>query len=211
MYNDFISLLILINQADSKHSHTLFKYKFKKRKNICSNSKFDIFFDHIVSNNKEEIEDFLVVKPKVTFEEKIAGICVLPYFNGDFFLMHCWRHQFDEFIYQAPTGFVEKNEKPFETALRELKEETSLICNPKNLIPLGSFLPDAGLVEGRVALFLAKECEKSNYQIDKEIGSSQLISFTKEEIKKFLETGKNIGGSTLITCMRSLKYLKEQI
>ena len=193
MYNNPISLLILIDQSYSKHSHTLSKYAFKKRKRICSNSKFDIFFDHIVSNDKEEIKDFLIVKPKVTIEEKIAGICVLPCFDGDFFLMHCWRHQFDE------------------TALRELKEETSLICNPKDLIPLGSFLPDAGLVEGRVALFLAKECEKSTYQIDKEIGSSQLISFTKKEIKKFLETGKNIGGSTLIACMRSLKYLKEPI
>ena len=198
-----------LNSADNPENTS--KYKFLKRRNICSNNKFYIFFDHIISSNKEEIKDFLVVKPKINTGEKIVGICVLPYFHGKFFLMHCWRHQFEEFIYQAPTGFVEENEKPFETALRELKEETSLICNPKNLIPLGSFIPDPGLVEGRVALFLAKECQKSNYQTDKEIGSSQLISFTKDDIKKFLESGENIGGSTLIACMRSLKYLKLQI
>ena len=201
----------MTNKSDLKDSHNLPKYELIKRKNICSNSKFDIYFDHIISHNKEEIKDFLVVKPKVTIEEKIAGICVLPYFHGEFFLMNCWRHQFEEFIYQAPTGFVEKNEKPFETAIRELREETSLVCNPNNLISLGSFIPDAGLVEGRVALFLAKECKKSNDQVDKEIGSSQITSFTKEDIKNFLENGKNIGGSTLITCMRSLKYLKLQI
>lgn len=199
------------NQSDIKHSHSLSKYEFKKRKHICSNSKFDIFFDHIISYNKEEIKDFLVVKPKVTVEDKIVGVCVLPYFDGEFFLMHCWRHQFEEFVYQAPAGFVEKNEKPFETAIRELKEETSLVCNPNNLISLGSYIPDAGLVEGRVALYLAKECKKSNYRVDKEIGSSQISSFTKEDLNNFLEKGKNIGGSTLITCMRSLKYLKEQI
>ena len=198
----------MTNQFNKKDSHNLSKYQLIKRKNICSNEKFDIFFDHIISLNKSEIKDFLTVKPKVNTEEKIVGICVLPYFHGEFFLMNCWRHQFEEFIYQAPTGFVEKNEKPFETALRELREETSLICNPKSLVSLGSFIPDPGLIEGRVALFLAKECEKSNYQVDKEIGSSQLSSFTKEDIKKFLETGENIGGSTLIACMRSLKYLK---
>lgn len=201
----------MTNQYDLKDSHNLSKYKFIKRKNICSNSKFDIFFDHLISHNNEELKDFLIVKPKVTVEEKIAGICVLPYLNGEFFLMNCWRHQFQEFIYQAPTGFVEKNEKPFETAIRELKEETSLICNPNNLISLGSFIPDAGLIEGRVGLFLAKECKKSNAQEDKEIGSSQLTSFTKKEIKFFLEKGGNISGSTLVTCIRSFKYLKEQI
>jgi len=201
----------LTNQYDLKNSNNLSKYELIKRRNICSNSKFDIFFDHIITHDKEEIKDFLIVKPKVTIEEKIAGICVLPFFKGEFFLMHCWRHQFEEFIYQAPTGFVERNEKPFETAIRELREETSLICNPNNLISLGSFIPDAGLIEGRVALFLAKECEKSNSQAEKEIGSGQLTSFTKNDLKILLETGQNIGGSTLITCMRSLIYLKKQL
>ena len=187
------------------------KYKVLKRKNIFSNSKFDIFFDHLISPEKEEIKDFLIIKPKVFHEDKIAGICVIPFFRGNFFLMNCWRHQFEEFVLQAPTGFVEKGEKPFETAIRELKEETSLICKPENLISLGSFIPDAGLVEGRVALFLAKEFKKSKLKSDEEIGSSNLISYSKKDIKDFVENGKNIGGSTLVACMRSLIYLDNQL
>ena len=124
--------------------------------------------------------------------------------------MNCWRHQFEEFVFQAPTGFLEKDEKPFEAAIRELKEETALICEVKNLVSLGSFIPDAGLVEGRIALFLAKECKKLKLQLDEEIGSSELIAYSKKDIKDFIEKGENIGGSTLVACMRSLSYLDNQ-
>lgn len=187
------------------------KYKFLKRRSISSNSKFEIFFDHLISPKKQEINDFLIVKPKIFNKDKIAGICVIPFFQGKFFLMNCWRHQFAEFVYQAPTGFLEKNERPIETAIRELKEETSLICEPENLVSLGSFIPDSGLIEGRVALFLAKECKKSNFQTDEEIGSSELIAYNKKDIKEFVENGKNIGGSTLVACIRSLIYLDNQL
>ena len=138
------------------------KYKFIKRKIICSNSKFDILFDHIISPENEEIEDFLIVKPKIRSKNNIIGICVLPMIDGNFYLMRGWRHQFKELIYQAPAGFIEKGESPFQSALRELQEETSLICKPENLISLGSFIPDAGLIEGNVSLFLAKVLASNN-------------------------------------------------
>ncbi len=198
------------NYKSSENPKNKSKYKFLKRKNICSNSKFDIFFDHLVSPKNIETNDFLVIKPKVVNKNKIVGICVIPFLKGEFYLMNCWRHQFEEFVFQAPTGFLEKDEKPFEAAIRELKEETALICEVKNLVSLGSFIPDAGLVEGRIALFLAKECKKLKLQLDEEIGSSELIAYSKKDIKDFIERGENIGGSTLVACMRSLFYLDNQ-
>ena len=97
---------------------------------MCSNSRFDILFDHVVAPNNEEIKDFLIVKPKVVYKkDKTVGVCVVPIFNEKFCLMKGWRHQFNEFVFQAPAGFIEKDEEPFETAIRELREETSLLCN----------------------------------------------------------------------------------
>ncbi len=183
------------------------KYKFIKRKIICSNSKFDILFDHIISPENEEIEDFLIVKPKIRSKNNIIGICVLPMIDGNFYLMRGWRHQFKELIYQAPAGFIEKGESPFQSALRELQEETSLICKPENLISLGSFIPDAGLIEGNVSLFLAKECIRSSLKFQSEIGSSEIIKFSQKEIQYLIEKESNIGGSTIVVCMRSLIYL----
>ena len=183
------------------------KYKFIGRKRICSNSKFDVLFDNLISQDNQEINDFLVIKPKVNHKGYISGICVLPMYRGKFCLMNVWRHQFKNFVYQAPAGFIEENEKPHQTAIRELKEETSLICEKKNMIFLGTFIPDAALIECRVALFLAKNCMKSPTKVEREIGSSDIIYLSKKEIKELIIKEENIGGSTLVTCIRSLIHL----
>lgn len=183
------------------------KYKFIGRKKVCSNSKFDVLFDNLISQDGQEINDFLVIKPKVNHKGYISGICVLPMFGGKFCLMNVWRHQFKNFVYQAPAGFLEKDEKPYQTAIRELKEETSLICEQNNMISLGTFIPDAALIECRVALFLAKDCIKSHTKVESEIGSSDIIYLSNKEIKELIMKEENIGGSTLVACIRSLIYL----
>tara|TARA_X000000950_G_C13782662_1_gene605814 strand:+ start:331 stop:915 length:585 start_codon:yes stop_codon:yes gene_type:complete len=183
------------------------KYKILKRKKVCSNSLFDIYFDDLDIDN-QVVENYLMVKPKVSKgKDKIVGICVLPEFQGKFLLMQGWRYQIDEFIWQAPAGFVEQNEEPSDTALRELKEETSLICKKKNLISLGSFLPDAGLVEGRVALFLAMKCKKLDQRVSFEVGIGDLHHFSKKDLEKLINSSSNIGGSTITTSLRSLNYI----
>ena len=184
-----------------------YKYQFLNRRKICSNSKFNVFFDHVISPDKKDINDFLIVKPKISIRDKIVGVCVIPIFEDKFCLMNGWRHQFDQFIMQAPAGFVEEGEDPSLTALRELREETSFVCSKKHLISLGSYLPDAGLIEGRVALFLAAKCKKSNDIEDYEIGSSSESYFTKLQIKNILFKESNIGGSTIVACHRALVYL----
>ena len=99
------------------------------------------------------------------------------------------------------------NEDPADTALRELKEETSLICKKKNLISLGSFLPDAGLVEGRVALFLAKKCKKLDQKVSFEVGIGDLQHFSKKDLEKLINSSSNIGGSTITASLRALNYM----
>ena len=69
-------------------------------------------FDNLISQDDQEINDFLVIKPKVNHKEYISGICVLPMYEGKFCLMNVWRHQFKNFVYQAPAGFVKKMRNP---------------------------------------------------------------------------------------------------
>ena len=85
----------------------------------------------------------------------VAGVCILPELDGKIGLMKGYRHQLGREVWQAPAGFVEENEAPVETALRELKEETTLTSAPDKVVPLGMYCPDPGLIEGRVALFYA--------------------------------------------------------
>jgi len=181
-------------------------YQHHSRNLACSNSLFNVFFDHLTIGDNT-VKDYLIVKPKVSIgSDLVVGICVLPEVNLSFGLMSGWRHQFGVEIWQAPAGFVEHDENPSQTALRELREETSLICEPKNLISLGSFIPDAGLIEGKVALFLAKDC-KSIPQIKfNEFGTGELHYFKSNELMNLICNNSNLGGSTITASLRALQY-----
>ena len=120
--------------------------------------------------------------------------------------MSVWRHQFETTIWQAPAGFIESGEDPAKTALRELKEETSLICDPKNLVSLGSFVPDAGLIEGKVALFLAKKCEFISQIKSNEFGTGDIHFFSKNQLMNLICNDSNIGGSTITASVRALQH-----
>ena len=73
-------------------------YKFIGRRKICSNTKFNVYFDHLIYNEKFEVKDFLTVKPKVIKDNKIVGICVLPMFNNKFCL--CFVFQKEQKMHQ---------------------------------------------------------------------------------------------------------------
>ena len=181
-------------------------YHHLSRDLACSNSLFNVYFDHLkVCENT--VKDYLIVKPKVSIgSDNIVGICVLPEVDLSFGLMIGWRHQFGTKIWQAPAGFVESGEDPSQTALRELREETSLICDPRNLISLGSFIPDAGLLEGKVALFLAKDCEFISQIKSNEIGTGDLHFFNTNELMHLICNDSNIGGSTVTASVRALQH-----
>lgn len=121
--------------------------------------------------------------------------------------MKVWRHQFDSEIWQAPAGFVEPGESSIESAHRELLEETGLECKYQDIISLGSYIPDAGLIEGKVALYLASRCNPTSHLREHEIGTGNLNYFSPSALLKLLVEATNIGGSTCIAAYRSLNVL----
>ena len=100
----------------------MIKFIIYQQRKICSNTKFNVILPSNFSE-KFEAKDFLIVKPKVIKNNKIVGICVLPIYENKFGLMQGWRHQLNKNVYQAPSGFVEENESPEETAIRELRKK----------------------------------------------------------------------------------------
>jgi len=182
-------------------------YAHRSRRLVASNSRFNIFFDCISSRTGDTIPDYLVVSPNVRIADNIVGVCILPYYAGKFWLMKGWRHHCDSFIWQAPAGFVEHGENPAESAARELYEETGFLAHPSSLTSLGSLLPDAGLIDGRIALFLSNCNTKTDTDNPLEIGLGKLIAFSREELSNMILHSSDIGASTLVTCFRSLAFL----
>lgn len=104
---------------------------------------------------------------------------------------------------------MEPGESAQATAMRELTEETGLICLPGELVSLGTICPDAGLIEGRVALFFAR-CVGNPATLDAadEIGTGCLEYFSPAEFEEFLNSAENIGATTLVTGYRYLSLHK---
>jgi ADP-ribose pyrophosphatase len=171
---------------------------------VCENQHFEVFFDTVRATDATMIEDFLIVRPRVCAADKVAGVCILPEVNGKLGLMRVFRHHLGEEVWQAPGGFIEPDEEAAAAAVRELKEETGVV--PSRVQSLGNYLPDAGLIEGRVALFLGRGCTvcDEGASSPSEIGAGQLHWFEPEALRGLILSQCNIGGSTLAACFRAL-------
>lgn len=79
-----------------------------------------------------------------------------------------------------PAGYIEKDEKPVQAALRELKEETGYV--PEQIIEVDSFYQDEGCSAALNHLFIAYNCKKvSNQSLDQDEMISYM-TFTLEEL-----------------------------
>ncbi|MGE4218282.1 MAG: NUDIX hydrolase [Alphaproteobacteria bacterium] len=186
-------------------------YRLAARRPACANRLFEVFFDRLEAGQGRTVEDYLIVRPRQQNEDGVGGICVLPERDGRIGLMRGYRHQLDRVVWQAPAGFVEPRETSAETALRELREETGLTCAPDRLVSLGGFLPDAGLIEATVALFVARDAVplSGNGVLTHEPGVGQLVYFAPDALMALLRTTPDMGASTLVACFRYLALAAE--
>jgi ADP-ribose pyrophosphatase len=81
---------------------------------------------------------------------------------------------------------VDPSETPAQAALRELTEETGLVCAPDRLIPLGASFPEASTLQARVALFVALDCELGPRTDQTEIGLGECVSFSMDDAQRLL-------------------------
>jgi len=162
------------------------RISLKDRRTVFENSKFHVFSDHIEDAQGNEIKDYLVVAPKVFALPLITGVAVVPVIGNSVVLVRMFRHAVSKEVLEAPRGFVDIHETPEQAALRELKEETGLVCLPERLIPLGTCMPEAGLIAAQVALFAAMDCQEGTRTETAEIGLGKCQRFTIEEAKQLL-------------------------
>jgi ADP-ribose pyrophosphatase len=172
------------------------------RRRVAANSMFDIFFDHLVESQHREVRDFLVVQPKNFGPDGITGICVLPFVGERVALVDCYRHPIGRMSFEAPKGFIEKDETPGQAALRELSEETGLSCLAANLISRGIVAPEPGIINGRVALFAALNCSGTLRVDPAEIGLSSVRLLSAAELDIEIRAERILDAVTLLLLCR---------
>jgi ADP-ribose pyrophosphatase len=179
-------------------------YQRAGRRLVASNQRFHLYFDDLRLPGGQRVPEFLIVRPKVLQARMVSGVCVLPLVEGRVGLMRSYRHQLERSVWQAVAGFVEPGESLRATAAREIAEETALTCRPRDLISLGRFFPEPGLIEGALALFLAPCTPRPGGVAAAEIGTGRLTFFTAHALGRLLARSPDVGGSTLVAGYRYL-------
>lgn len=152
---------------------------------VAENTKFFVYFDHIIDKIGSEVQDYLVVAPKNTGKNLVTGVAILPIFDGQVGLIRIYRPAIRAYSLEIPHGFVDEGESDSSSALRELLEETGLNVDSSNLSSLGCITPDSGVLAARVHMFLAEACFTTQ-EIQRELGLREFCFFSFERFEEMI-------------------------
>ena len=112
---------------------------------------------------------------------KSDSATILPVFSdGSLLMIEIYRRGIDKFLLDLPSGLIENNERPYETAKRELLQETGYSC--RTLKHMGWFYTWPSKSNQKSYLFLAKGLKKASSQSLDAIENINTKIVTKEEL-----------------------------
>ncbi|MGE5822772.1 MAG: NUDIX hydrolase [Nitrososphaerota archaeon] len=171
-------------------------WKFESSRKIYSNKYIELYEDVLDIRNKKKIyirakrKDYSTIVPFVS--------------DNEILVIKSYRHLVNSYQIEAPSGYIENGETPFEAANRELKEETGYVAN--NIISLGSYTLDYTMFEQTGNLFVGYDLVNERKQ---ELGMMEIIEttiLTIDEIKKLLSNGKILNASSIVAFYKSLDF-----
>ena len=181
----------------------------KQRRSVFDNQRFRVFSDHIAAGSLE-VENFLVVAPYTNRADLLTGIAIVPVREGSILLLKTYRHPVSQCLWELPRGFIDAGETPAEAGMRELTEETGLFCGLEDLVPLGDFFPDPGVLRARVGLFAALACHHQQGHVDDEIGIQDRRWHPEERVRAMLLDGSIMEGATCVALHRYFEWRRHQ-
>jgi len=169
---------------------------------VAENLRFELFFDHIEAPEGQQVEQYLVVAPRVKTDQLVTGVSVFPIWDGKVGLVQVYRHPLRAYCWELPRGFIDEGETPESSARRELEEETGLSCRPEDMQSLGLYAPEAGTLAARVHLYIAHHCTRNSEFSAEEFGHHALQFFTLAEVGALIEHGELQDPGALIAYYR---------
>ncbi|WNZ28730.1 MAG: NUDIX hydrolase [Candidatus Bathyarchaeota archaeon] len=168
------------------------KWKTVNTKTLCSSDFLSVTEDTVILPNGKQI-DYNTIKLH-------DFVSVIPIIENSIVMIEILRYPRNCTSLEIPSGHIEKNETPQESATRELLEETGYTAG--QLTPLGSFHPLSRSLQ-TAHLFLATKLTKGTQQLE-ETEQINLKHVPLQEIPTLLNTGKIVHAPTIIGLQRLL-------
>ena len=172
------------------------------RKLIGENTRFRIYFDHIVARDQVAVPEYLVVVPKLQTRDGITGVGILPVLGDKIVLLKIYRHPVETWSWEIPRGFVDSDEGALESVARELNEETGLRCSKNKIQELGCIDADAGILSARIKLFAGLDCEVERPFAPDEMGHLEMKTFEVREVFDLIGKSEMRDPSSLVAFYR---------
>lgn len=128
-----------------------------KTKELYSNGKIVLVRDTI-HDGKQTIKEYTYIK-------KQNAVLVVAINDGCIFFVRQYRHIVGKESLELPGGRIEKDERPFDAALRELKEETGL-SEPESVHLMGEFYPLLSVTNEKIYVFLMNGLKQMEQNLD---------------------------------------------
>ncbi|KWZ99993.1 MAG: NUDIX hydrolase [Anaerococcus sp.] len=168
----------------------------------------NIYEGKILSLRVETVEmpDKKYSKREIVDHMKGVGIIA---FDGEdsIYLVRQYRKAIDEFTLEIPAGLVEANEKPIETAKRELQEEIGY--KPLDIEYLFDMHASPGFTNDKLSFFLAKNLEESKLEEDED-EFLERKSFKIDDIYNMVINGEITDAKTIIAVLYAKRLIDEK-
>lgn len=163
-------------------------YTLKKSEILFRGKVFNLQVDEIEYHSGNTGIREVVVHP--------GGAIIIPVkSDGKIVLVNQFRYPLQKYLLELPAGKLDKNEKPFDCASRELEEETGY--KAKRITEIGCIYTTPGYSTELLQIFLAEDLMQGNHNREEGEYGMEVFEFTLEEIEKKILLGEIVDSKTI--------------